>query len=188
MVRNLPQYLTKEVWPGSGEQIRSSSMRFATGESYLARGGRPPRWSVPNRRIVGRRRYLSEYIRALQVDYRAATVYHRVVGFKTVLVIAPNMDRRFIRLAIRRLPKGIDPSRKRARIRETAALVDLGISLMRRADECETRYIRNIAVNFAMASRSRSSHFGLFDQEFHNDGSGLPPGQERKSVVAPFYG
>ena len=79
---------------------------------------------------------LRAYIGALQSANKPATVFHRVSGLERALaVIAPEFDRGFLRVAIRKLPRGSDPARKRARLQETAALVDLGIILMRRAEQ-----------------------------------------------------
>jgi hypothetical protein len=71
----------------------------------------------------------------LQTANRPATVFGRVVGLERALaVIAPEFDRGFLQVAIKKLPRGSDPGRKRALLQESAALVDLGIALMRRAD------------------------------------------------------
>jgi integrase len=61
----------------------------------------------------------------------AATIYLRVLALERVLaVLAPEADRAFLRLILRKLSKGGDVATKRARLQETAALVDLGIRLM----------------------------------------------------------
>ena len=61
----------------------------------------------------------------------AATILMRVLALERVLaVLSPESDRADIRLIIRNLPEGRDASAKRARLQETAVLVDLGIALM----------------------------------------------------------
>ena len=61
----------------------------------------------------------------------AATIYFRVLALERVMaVLAPEADRRFLRVMLRNLPQGGNPAAKRARLQETAALVDLGIRLM----------------------------------------------------------
>ena len=61
----------------------------------------------------------------------AATIYLRVLALDRVMVVlAPEADRAFLRLILRRLSKGGDVAAKRARLQETAALVDLGVQLM----------------------------------------------------------
>jgi site-specific recombinase XerD len=62
--------------------------------------------------------------------------------------MAPQFDRGFLRAAVNRLPRGSDPSRKRALLQESAALVDLGVMLMRRADEAMIADVRRNASQF----------------------------------------
>ena len=50
-------------------------------------------------------------------------------------VIDPEFDRRYLRVALNTLPRGRNPARKRALLQESAPLVDLGVTLMTRADE-----------------------------------------------------
>jgi len=79
---------------------------------------------------------LRAYIRKLQATNKPATVFGRVVGLERALsVIDPEFDRSFLRVALNKLPRGRDPARKRALLQESAALVDLGVTLMTRADE-----------------------------------------------------
>ena len=78
---------------------------------------------------------LRSYIGTLQSTNKPATVFGRVVGLERALaVIAPEFDRGLLRVAIKKLPRASDPARKRARLQESAALVDLGITLMQRAE------------------------------------------------------
>jgi integrase/recombinase XerD len=65
----------------------------------------------------------------------AATILMRVLALDRVLaVLAPELDRTFMHTIIRNLPEGRDASAKRARLQETAVLVDLGITLMKNVE------------------------------------------------------
>ena len=82
---------------------------------------------------------LRSYIGTLQSTNKSVTVFHRVSGLERALaVMAPELDRGFLRVAINKLPRMSDPAQKRARLQESAALVDLGITLMRRAEEARS--------------------------------------------------
>jgi integrase len=79
----------------------------------------------------------------------AATILLRVLALERVLaVLAPDVDRRFLRTIIRNLPEGRNAAAKRARLQETAVLVDLGIKLMRSIDERNLRLTRQVATIF----------------------------------------
>ncbi len=79
----------------------------------------------------------------------AATILMRVLALERVLaVLAPQIDRSELRLIIRNLPEGRDPSAKRARLQETAVLVDLGISLMMHVEKPGTKLTRQLATMF----------------------------------------
>jgi integrase/recombinase XerD len=88
----------------------------------------------PDSRVTRDR--LRSYIETLQGMNKPATVFGRVVGLERALaVIAPEMDRSLLRAVINKLPRGSDPARKRALLQESAALMELGVMLMGRADE-----------------------------------------------------
>jgi integrase/recombinase XerD len=79
----------------------------------------------------------------------AATILMRVLALERVLaVMAPEVDRTFLRTIIRNLPEGRDASARRARLQETAVLVDLGISLMMHVEQPCTRLTRQLATMF----------------------------------------
>jgi integrase len=72
----------------------------------------------------------------LQLARSAATIMLRVLALERVLaVLAPASNRQFLRTIVKNLPEGRDASAKRARLQETAVLMDLGIRLMRSIDE-----------------------------------------------------
>jgi integrase/recombinase XerD len=76
----------------------------------------------------------------------AATIYLRVLALDRVLVVlAPEADRGFLRLILRRLSKGGDVAAKRARLQETAALVDLGVQLMESVEAQKANPTRSLA-------------------------------------------
>jgi integrase/recombinase XerD len=88
----------------------------------------------PDSRVT--RDWLRVYIETLQGLNAPATVFNRVVGLERALaVMVPEMDRGFLRAVINKLPRGSDPARKRALLQESAALMELGLMLMGRADE-----------------------------------------------------
>lgn len=79
----------------------------------------------------------------------AATILMRVLALERVLaVLAPQVDRSELRHIIRNLPEGRDASAKRARLQETAVLVDLGISLMIHVEKPGKRLTRQLATMF----------------------------------------
>ena len=129
------------ILDGSGVAAR---WRARTVESYEFAYGRWLGWlketnqldpGLPPGARVNRDR-LRSYIGTLQSTNKPATVFGRVVGLERALaVIAPEFDRGLLRVAIKKLPRASDPARKRARLQESAALVDLGITLMRRAEQ-----------------------------------------------------
>jgi integrase/recombinase XerD len=79
----------------------------------------------------------------------AATILMRVLALERVLaVLAPSVDRAELRLIVRNLPEGRNASAKRARLQETAVLVDLGIALMMHVEKPGTRLTRQLATMF----------------------------------------
>jgi integrase len=94
-------------------------------------------------------RFSPDHVIAFIEDMRrrgngAATILLRVLALERVMaVLAPDSDRRFLRTIIRNLPEARTAAAKRARLQETAVLVDLGIGLMRSVDG-GTRLTRQI--------------------------------------------
>ena len=93
---------------------------------------------------------LRSYIMTLQQTNRPESVRNRIVGLeRAITLIAPAYDREILRNACRKLPRGGDRSRKVGALQETAALVDLGIILMQRADaEAAPHHPRERAARF----------------------------------------
>src|SRR6516225_8287609 len=90
--------------------------------------------ATPEARVTRER--LRAYVDALQASNKPATVFGRVVGLERALaVMAPEFDRTFLRTVLNRLPRRSDPGFKRVRLQESAALTELGVTLMQRADE-----------------------------------------------------
>lgn len=78
----------------------------------------------------------------------AATILMRVLALERVLaVLGPDTNRQFLRTIIRNLPEGKDATAKRARLQETAVLVDVGIQLMQGVDVA-ARLTRQIATAY----------------------------------------
>lgn len=79
----------------------------------------------------------------------AATILMRVLAIERVLaVLAPEIDRTFLRTIIRNLPEGRDASAKRARLQETTVLQDLGIALMMYVEDPGRKLTRQLATMF----------------------------------------
>ncbi len=92
---------------------------------------------------------LCRYIIHLQSYARPATVRHRIVGLDRALsVVAPEMDRHFLRQAITALPKGGVINRKRACLQDTASLVKLGKTLMKQAETAEYKNLSKQAIAY----------------------------------------
>ncbi len=91
---------------------------------------------------------LLDYIRSLQASVSPASVVNRLISVERALaVLEPTMDRTLLRRAIRRLPQMWDNTRKRARLKEPADLVELGLQLM---DEALKRPMTNARKNAAV--------------------------------------
>jgi hypothetical protein len=109
---------------------------FAYGRwlGWLKETNQLDRDASPDSRVTRER--LRSYIEALQSLNKPTTVFGRVVGLERALaVMVPEMDRSFLLSVINKLPRGSNPARKRALLQESAALMELGVTLMRHADE-----------------------------------------------------
>lgn len=92
---------------------------------------------------------LRRYINDLQEHVRPATAKHRVVMLERALAaMEPGRDRSFLRQAACRLPEVPDRAGKRVRLQETAALVNLGFSLMGRATDNPQPNLRRNATGY----------------------------------------
>ena len=79
----------------------------------------------------------------------AATIYLRVLALERVMaVMAPEADRTFLRAILRNLPKAGNAAAKRARLQETAVLVDLGIRIMQSVETQNTNLTRRLATYY----------------------------------------
>jgi integrase len=79
---------------------------------------------------------LREYLKHLRQHNAAATVLHRIVGLERALaLVAPSANRKILRTLIANLEEDYEPSSKRERLQEAAALVELGFNLMKLASE-----------------------------------------------------
>ena len=79
---------------------------------------------------------LLTYVQSLQARVSPGTVAHRVIALERALcALAPHSDRSHLRRLINNLPKQGVTSRKRARLQEPADLVELGMKLMRGAEQ-----------------------------------------------------
>lgn len=108
------------------ENYRSFLGWLASSGSFCATDGAEHR--IISKNVVG-------YIAAMRARKNCdATISLRIVSLDRVLaVMAPTIDRKWLRSIINKLPSRGDFSRKRARLQETAVLVDLGMDLMRSA-------------------------------------------------------
>lgn len=99
----------------------------------------PParRWTVET---------LQGYLDDMAVRLRSSTRAQRLVGLERALcVIDPQHDRSIIQMAARALSRHAAPRDQRARLRDPAELVDLGLRLMARADAGRQRERRKAA-------------------------------------------
>ncbi|MBX9685034.1 MAG: hypothetical protein K2X41_14735 [Hyphomicrobium sp.] len=87
------------------------------------------------------------FIRAMRERKNAAaTIYLRVLALERVMaVLAPDADRTFLRVILRNLPQPGNAAAKRARLQETAVLVDLGIRLMESVEAQKANLTRGLA-------------------------------------------
>ncbi len=89
---------------------------------------------------------LLAYVRSMQEGLSRATVLNRVIALERALcVMIPDSDRSHLRRFINRLPKQAMTSHKRARLQDPAALVELGLKLMRDAERGAHKNIRKNA-------------------------------------------
>jgi integrase len=88
--------------------------------------------ACPGRRVTPSR--LRSYVRDLQRRVRSTTVLNRIRGLNSALAfMSPAADRTLLRALVNQLAREAVPVCRRARIQETASLVELGRSLMHRA-------------------------------------------------------
>ena len=100
---------------------------------------------------------LLAYVQSLQARVSPATVAHRVIALERALcALAPHSDRSHLRRLINNLPKQGVTSRKRARLQEPADLVELGVKLMRGAEQGVHNDARKNACVYRDGLRSRS--------------------------------
>lgn len=128
-----PTAILADEGPAADWRKKTIELTWGNYMSWLgwlnASGFYDPRHRVEERITPAR---VMDFIDAMRVRKNsAATIHLRMLALERVVaVLAPDADRTFLRVMLRRLPKGGNATAKRARLQETAVLVDLGIRLM----------------------------------------------------------